>query len=307
MGFWDEDRWTREFGYRPEPWEDNPYKLGYHIGQDIAGADWYDPVPALRSGTVVESGRSGKIGGYVVVRVGDQYDTYTHLNSRALPGVGTWISAGSGVAPLARSTNPSAGHNYTGSASTGPHLHFVVSTRPDTAYNPAPGEPIDPRPIIRSIINGSVAGGGATPFNQEEDEMASKQEIKDALSEVLASKPDAVLIHYSGEGRNGIYLAAPGFWHQFTAEQWTQFNAHGLRSGIRDLIPVNDRDFDVFKEIYTVNQGMVSSVTAAQIAAITKSVQDALKNVSVDAGVDDETIKKIANAAVDRLVARAAN
>lgn len=160
-------------------------------------------------------------------------------------------------------------------------------------------------PLI--ITTGSVAGGGATPFNPEEDEMASKQEIKDALSEVLASRPDAVLIHYSGEGRNGIYLAAPGYWHQLTAEQWTQFNAHGMRTAIRELIPVNDRDFDVFKEIYTINQGMVSSVTAAQIAVITKSVQDSLKNMSVDAAVDDETIEKIANAAVDRLVARAAN
>ena len=178
MGFWDESRWTRSFGYRPGPGEANPYTLGYHIGQDIAGSDWYGPVPALRSGVVVGSGRSGKIGGYVVVRVGGKFDTYCHLNSRALPGAGTAILAGGGVAPLARSTNPSAGQDYTGSASTGPHLHFVVSTQPDTAYNPAPGEPIDPRPIIRSIINGSAAGGGATPFNQEDD-MPTIEEILD--------------------------------------------------------------------------------------------------------------------------------
>ena len=178
MSFWDEDRWTRAFGYRPAAWEDNPYTLGYHIGQDIAGGDFLGPVPALRSGFVVESGRSGKIGGYVVVRVGSLFDTYCHLNSRALPGAGTAILAGGGVAPLARSTNPSAGQDYTGSASTGPHLHFVVSTQPDTAYNPAPGEPIDPRPIIRSITNGSAAGGGATPFNQEDD-MPTIEEILD--------------------------------------------------------------------------------------------------------------------------------
>lgn len=136
--------------------------------------------------------------------------------------------------------------------------------------------------------------------------MASKQEIKDAVIEVLASRPDAVIISYSGEGRNGIYLAAPGYWHQFTAEQWKQFQDHGMRSAIRELTPVNDRDFDVFKEIYTLNQGMTASITDTQLATITKSVQDSLKNLSVDADVDEETITKIANAAVDRLVARAA-
>ena len=185
MGFWDESRWTRPFGYRPGPREDNPYTLGYHIGQDIAGSDWYGPVPALRSGVVVGSGRSGKIGGYVVVRVGGQFDTYCHLNSRALPGAGKAILAGGGVAPLARSTNPSAGQDYTGSASTGPHLHFVVSTQPDTAYNPAPGEPIDPRPIIRSITNGSAAGGGATPFNPEDDMPYSEEQLSKIITNAV--------------------------------------------------------------------------------------------------------------------------
>lgn len=185
MTFWDEDRWTRPFGYRPRPWEENPYTLGYHIGQDIAGADWYGPVPALRSGVVVESGRGGSIGGYVVVRVGGQFDTYCHLNSRVLPGAGAVISAGRGVAPLARSTNPSAGHDYTGSASTGPHLHFVVSTSPATAYSPRSGSPVDPRPIIRSITNGSAAGGGATPFNPEDDMPYSEEQLSKIITNAV--------------------------------------------------------------------------------------------------------------------------
>ncbi len=60
-------------------------------------------------------------------------------------------------------------------------------------------------------------------------------------------------------------LAAPGFWHKFTGEQWTQFNAHGLRSGIREITPVNDRDYDVFKEIYSPAPVGISD---AQIKAI---------------------------------------
>lgn len=158
--------------------------------------------------------------------------------------------------------------------------------------------------IFNTPPGGSPAGGGSIEF-KEWDEMATKAEIKQVVLEALGSRPDTVLIHYSGAGRNGIYMAAPGFWHRFTNEQWTQFNAHGLRSGIRDLVPVNDRDFDVFKEIYTLNQGMISSVTDAQLATLTQSVKDALAGLGVDANVDDSTIAKIANAAVDRLVARA--
>lgn len=178
MGFWDENRWTRPYGYRPGPDEDNPYTLGFHIGQDIAGADWFGPVPALRAGVVVDSGRGSAIGGYVVVQVGTVFDTYCHLNSSNLPAKGASIRPGDPVAPLARSLSPSAGTNYTGSASTGPHLHFVVSTYRDTAYNPRSGSPIDPRPIIRSIISGSAASGGATPFPQEADMPLSSDDLR---------------------------------------------------------------------------------------------------------------------------------
>lgn len=185
MGFWDESRWTRPFGYRPGPREDNPYTLGYHIGQDIAGADWFGLVPALRGGVVVDSGRGSAIGGYVVLQVGDVFDTYCHLNSANLPGPGAVIRAGDGIAPLARSLSPSAGTNYTGSASTGPHLHFVVSTSPATAYSPRSGSPVDPRRIIRSIITGSAAGGGATPFNPEDDMPYSEEQLSKIITNAV--------------------------------------------------------------------------------------------------------------------------
>lgn len=58
------------------------------------------------------------------------------------------------------------------------------------------------------------------------------------------------IISYASETRNGIYLAAPGYWHQFTDEEWTQFTNHGMRGDIYTVVPVNDRDFDVLKQIF---------------------------------------------------------
>ncbi len=272
---------TAEFGLY------DPFGTGarQHNGIDMVG---WSIIIAPVSGVVSFAGYNGTAGNEVRIRA-DNGDVFRLLHNREV-----WVRTGDRVTQ----GQQIAVMGTTGS-STGVHCH--EETRPGG------GSPINPRDYYASANGGSAASGKGTPISKEWDEMASKQDIKDALYEVLASRPDAVLIHYSGEGRNGIYFAAPGFWHQLTAEQWTQFTAHGMRSAIRELIPVNDRDFDVFKEIYTINQGMVSSVTEAQIAAITKSVQESLKNMSVGAGVDDETIEKIANAAVDRLVARAAN
>lgn len=96
----------------------------------------------------------------------------------------------------------------------------------------------------------AFAGNGAAPKGW--DEMATKEEIKAVMTETLSERGDTVIVSYSSSGwRNGIVLAAPGFWHGFTSEEWTQFNAHGLARGIRVLQPVNDRDYDVIRAIYT--------------------------------------------------------
>ncbi len=128
------------------------------------------------------------------------------------------------------------------------------------------------------------AGGGSTPA-QEWDEMASKQEIKDALWEVLQARPDAVIISYSAANnpRNGIHLAAPGYWHTFTGEQWTQFTAHGLYGALKTITPVNDRDFDVLKEIYTVNQGFDAGNIGNLVWSTPVTAQDTNGNPLKDA------------------------
>lgn len=162
-----------------------------------------------------------------------------------------------------------------GQFSTGPHLHLEIAGHATAA---GVWRFFD---RDRVVGQGAPAGGAEVPagVTKEWDEMASKAEVKQALLEALASRPDTVLIHYTKGTRNGIVLAAPGFWHRFTGEQWTQFNAHGLRSGIRDITPVNDRDYDVFKEIYTGGQTVGSR--------------------SVVGGLSDEDVNKIANRVAD--------
>lgn len=270
---------TAEFGLY-DPFGTGTYR---HNGIDLIGFDaMHSPV----TGVVTFAGYNGTAGNEVRIREDGTGDVIRLLHNRALNvRSGQRVDQGDTVAWM----------GDTGKV-TGPHCHLEI--------HPGGGSPIDPRTWYAQR-NISSAGFKVTTISKEWDEMATKDEIKDAVFEVLASRPDAVIISYSGEGRNGIYLAAPGYWHQFTAEQWKQFQDHGMRSAIRELTPVNDRDFDVFKEIYTVNQGMVSSITEAQLASIAKSVQDSLKNLSVDTEVDDETIEKIANAAIDKLVARA--
>ncbi|WP_165971356.1 M23 family metallopeptidase [Microbacterium oleivorans] len=178
LEFWDEDRWTRQYRYVPPPGKDNPYDLGYHIAQDVGGLTWTDPVPVLRAGTIVATGRSSSIGGFVVVQADDDglKDWYCHLNTARMPKMGQPVTAGWRLPPLARSRERSAGADYMGSASSGPHLHFGVMTTVTNGYRPIEGCDRDPRPIIRAALRrhstGSPAGGNATPISPEEDDMA---------------------------------------------------------------------------------------------------------------------------------------
>lgn len=241
QAFWSEDRWTRAYGYRPEPGKDNPYTLGYHIGQDIAGLDWTGMVPALRSGVVARSGRSGKIGGFVVVKVDGEYDTYCHLRTGDLPAFGDVITEGEGIAPLARSRDPRAGHDYMGSASSGPHCHFVVSTRADTAWNPTPGAPIDPRPIIRAVLGGQAAGGDSKPFTPhlEGDDMraiklagAPDSGIIIRGLEAPASIPQQIFEAQVGAYKLDVQELAGWQYDTCVREQWAVFAAYKASLGI---------------------------------------------------------------------------
>lgn len=221
LNFWSPSRWTRDYGWRPLPGEANPYTLGYHIGQDIAGRTWLDYVPILRSGEVVRVGRSSVIGGYVVVRADadGRFDGYAHLltepNTR--PGVGQRVKRGDPVGKLARSTLPWAGDNYTGSGSDGPHLHFTISYKADNSWNPVKGYDVDPRPYIRSALSGpETAGSGGVPFEPDIPEIDYQDQEDSMLFIVVRGSGWYLCIPKGGGGYHAV--AQPGDADKFGNE-----------------------------------------------------------------------------------------
>ncbi|MFJ2535848.1 M23 family metallopeptidase [Microbacterium maritypicum] len=250
-----------------------------HKGTDFIG---YATVRAVAAGVVVRVGTpAGWSGGGVQVWI--QHDGFLSRSMHLSTGspvvkVGQGVAEGDPLGVMGKTGNVSGVHH---------HLEIVVNN-----------VQVDPVPFITARL-ATAAGNSNTPTNsggstaKEWDEMASKDEIKSALFEVLSSRPDAVVIHSSYEGRNGIYLAAPGFWHQFTAEQWKQFKDHGMYSAVRELIPVNARDFDVFKEIYAPKaaQAAPAVLTDAQLAQIIAQI-----NTTTSADLDAADLDRIAKA-----------
>lgn len=243
-----------------------------HNGIDLIG--WTDNCSPV-DGTVVFAGYNGGAGNEVRIRadgptafhVGDYYRILHHAS--------LYVSTGQRV-----TARQPVGRMGTTGQSTGVHCHF--ETHEWRLWNP-----VNPTDYMNRANAGSAAGGDSSPFVPKEwDEMASKDEVKAAVLEALGTRPDAVLIHYSGAGRNGIYLAAPGSWHQFTAEEWKQFSDHGLRVGIREVVPVNDRDFDVLKAIYAPQTTAPATLTDAQLAAIVAQISAETKVDLSDADLD---------------------
>lgn len=265
------------------------------------GTDYYMPIgtrlhaPTACRVVGVGGGIAPATGRFVTLDDGVRWYRYLHL-SRADVRVGDRLAAGqyfglSGASGYgseffgASSVKDAAMIRRTG----GSHVH--VTAFRGRGYTFGSAGTVD----FHALTGGAVAGGGSSASSggtsKEWDEMASREEVKRVVLEALGSRPDTVLIHYSGGGRNGIYLAAPGSWHQFTAEEWKQFSDHGMRSGIRDIVPVNDRDFDVLKAIYAPQATAPAALTDAQLAAIVAQI-----NTETKADLNDADLDRIAKA-----------
>lgn len=265
------------------------------------GTDYYMPrgtvlrAPSRCRVVVVGGGIQPATGRFVTLDDGTRWIRYLHMLRQDVrvgdeldPGEAFGLSGASGYGSEhfgASSDNDAAMIRRTG----GPHVH--VTAFRGRGYTFGSAGTVD----FHALTGGAVAGGGSSApsggTSKEWDEMASREEVKRVVLEALGSRPDTVLIHYSGEGRNGIYLAAPGSWHQFTAEEWKQFSDHGMRSGIRDIVPVNDRDFDVLKAIYAPQATAPAALTDAQLAAIVAQI-----NTETKADLNDADLDRIAKA-----------
>lgn len=139
--FWgDPSRRTNPYGT-----ESSLYAKGYHRGEDIAPQNGNLDIPALRAGVVEAVGQFTYTGYHIAVDVGGgRFDIYCHVYSGRLPAKGSVVSAGEIIGRMATYGE------VTGSAWTGPHVHFVVSGSPlgaSSLYSD-----YDPRPIIRAAL-----------------------------------------------------------------------------------------------------------------------------------------------------------
>lgn len=254
------------------------------------GADWKlaggSVVPAFQKMRVHASNLFSSILGYCLTAqlIGGKWDGlyvgFAHLrggtrpnnNDILYPGdqIGL-VATGSTVRPVKKETLSTAGINYSGTSWDGPHIHMTLSKTIDGIFIGAIPTIQDPRPAVYAAIGG-VSGSSLdvtpvvvkkplpkptpTPIPKEWDEMATKEEIRAVVQEVvtatLGNRPLTAIISYTSSGdRNGIYFAAPGHWHKFTGEEFTNvYQATPIFAGLPVVTPVNDRHFDLIRATF---------------------------------------------------------
>lgn len=130
-------------------------KLYGHRGQDFAGWAKGTPIPAYRAGKVVAEGWSGGLGWFVVLQYSDgKFGGFCHLEYASPLNVGMGVVYGQTVGWV----------GSTGTLSTGPHLHYTLSTY---SSNPAYGQVEDGLAHIRAALgsaNSAPAGFVAKPI-----------------------------------------------------------------------------------------------------------------------------------------------
>jgi hypothetical protein len=185
-------RWGRAFGVVDRVNYSPP--LYQHRGQDIRKTDptgsYSVPtdVISLSAGVVSHAFTARATGREVVVDTGRARGRYEiHCHCVTPQARGSRVSAGQRIARNATaSQNPGTGW-------TAPHDHLVISDYPDAAHTPS--RPVyDPRPFIRAAL-ASTAGGGATPF-QEDDmyDAEAEQRLFKRLDEQLATRLEDILV-----------------------------------------------------------------------------------------------------------------
>ena len=194
--FYAPENMGREYGYRPIGGELNPYTNGYHRGQDIrllapgGGHSVVCDVVSLSQGRVVRIYSTRVLGLIVVIDTGRptrRYEAHCHLADISVH-VGQEVQSGTRLARTA------TWGEFTGSGWGGCHDHFVAGDHDDVADNTGRRE-YDPRALIADVL-ASLAGGGYSPFNPEEDDMNADQDARltrieqqvDRLAQVVGGK-----------------------------------------------------------------------------------------------------------------------
>jgi murein DD-endopeptidase MepM/ murein hydrolase activator NlpD len=224
------------------------------------GVDYYCPI-----GTPIRAAADGRvyqIGGGILPATGrfltlDLHDgrrvRYLHLR-RTVVDAGEYVNRGD---ILAYSGASGYGSEYFGADSEaqiptytgGAHVHTTLWPRHAYSFGYS-SNAID---FELYVDHSATAGGGSSPFNPDNPDpkdwldMATLQDVQALIRE----GQDLVQIHYSGPSFNGIALARPGYWRVLTAEEHAQLTNHGLLHAVKTVVPVNERDFQVLRAVYT--------------------------------------------------------
>lgn len=148
--------------YAPVRWGDEWNVLradgSRHRGHDIMTGS-RNEVPALYAGRVVTRGYTRVLGFYIVLKTDHGYDYYCHLLEKDRPSLGLEILRGTKVGTTATWGDP------TGSAWTGPHLHYGSGPKVTSVTS---GATHDATKLVQAALT-ATAGGGTTPLGEEAD------------------------------------------------------------------------------------------------------------------------------------------
>lgn len=207
--FYDKENWTLPFWARGDNYTIVP---GRHIGLDIAPGGAID-IPAIYGGHVIIVTKTRTMGWIVVLDThlegSRRYHSYCHLSAVNLPRPKEYIYPGDRVGKLAAGPKTLAYENaeFPGSLWTGVHLHLVMSSFSTGAYTKNTGSTYaNPAIFILDYFSGAIAGGGATPFEPEED--MTPQQAAD-LAEVAAFVRQFKESVRPFEGQPGVDLSTP--------------------------------------------------------------------------------------------------
>lgn len=187
VDFWASHFWGWAFGKAGRSYT---IVAGRHIGLDMARLG---DVPALFGGTVVRVVRTGTMAWVVVLDTGlpgsRRYHSYCHLANDRLPRRGDRIARGERVGRVALGSRDQWSPDWGGTAWDGAHLHFVAGGHPESAYVMVAGHRTlaaftDPTTLIREAL-AAPAGGGYTPFEEDDMSQADIDWMKDTLTGIV--------------------------------------------------------------------------------------------------------------------------
>lgn len=259
---------------RPYGYKSSIYTKGYHRGTDkrklnaTGTASIICEVPALSSGKVVSIVKKTDQGTILVVDTGrpvKRYESYSHQVPFVT--VGTNVTAGQIISRTAgRAEVP-------GTSWSGPHTHFVVGDYADVAYVTSRNE-YNADQHIQSMLASTTGGGGTSfppPTAKGWDEMATEDEVKNALRQVLNERVDNALsiVPIKDDGAIYLFSAVTGRSVRVTTPYHVTLIQRVLKNNSNDTMLAAEVNI-VSGYIKAVNP--VEAISDAQIKVIADSI-----------------------------------